>query len=64
MALPEKEYATLPLEIMELRNFSNLFGWTEFVVLIEPRCEKTALRGFRPGATQTGLYSHTRWLDT
>ena len=21
----------------------------------EPRCEKTALRGFRPGPTQTGL---------
>ena len=29
----------------------------------EPRCEKTALRGFRAGPTQTGLYSHTRWLE-
>ena len=28
----------------------------------EPRCEKTGLRGFRPGPTQTGLYSH-RWLE-
>ena len=28
----------------------------------EPRCEKTGLRGFRPGLTQTGLYSHRRWL--
>ena len=28
----------------------------------EPRCEKTCLRGFRPGPTQTGLYSHRRWL--
>ena len=27
-------------------------------VLDEPRCEKTGLRGFRPGPTQTGLYSH------
>ena len=25
---------------------------------IEPRCEKTGLRGFRPGPTQTGLYSN------
>ena len=25
---------------------------------IEPRCEKTGLRGFRPGRTQTGLCSH------
>ena len=29
----------------------------------EPRCEKTSLRGFRPGRTQTGLYNHTRWLE-
>ena len=29
----------------------------------ERRCEKTGLRGFRPGPTQTGLYSHRRWLE-
>ena len=29
--------------------------------MYEPRCEKTGLRGFRPGPTQTGLYSHRRW---
>ena len=29
----------------------------------DPRCEKTGLRGFRPGPTQTGLYSHRRWLE-
>ena len=29
----------------------------------EPRCEKTGLRGFRPGPTQTGVYSHRRWLE-
>ena len=27
-------------------------------VLEEPRCEKTGLRGFRPGPTQTRLYNH------
>ena len=32
-------------------------------VQFEPRCEKTGLRGFRPGPTQTGLYSHRRWLE-
>ena len=26
--------------------------------LYEPRCEKTGLRGFRPGPTKTGLCSH------
>ena len=29
----------------------------------EPRCEKTSLRGFQPGPTQTRLYNHRRWLD-
>ena len=29
----------------------------------EPRCEKTGLRGFRPGPTQTRLYNHSRWLQ-
>ena len=28
------------------------------------RREKTGLRGFRPGPTQTGLYRHRRWLET
>ena len=27
-------------------------------ILYEPCCEKTGLRGFRPGTTQTGLYNH------
>ena len=27
-------------------------------VLYEQRSEKTSLRGFRPGPTQTGMYSH------
>ena len=31
--------------------------------LFEPRCEKNGLRGFRPGPTQTGLYSHKRRLE-
>ena len=29
----------------------------------ELRSEKTGLRGFRPGPTQTGLYSQRRWLE-
>ena len=33
------------------------------VMTLEPRSEKTGLRGFRPGPTQTELYSHRRWLD-
>ena len=29
----------------------------------EPRCEKTGLRGFRPGPTQTGLYKLRKELE-
>ena len=32
-------------------------------LLYEIRCEKSCLRGFRPGPTQTGLYCHRRWLE-
>ena len=30
---------------------------------VEPRCEKTGLRDFRPDPTKTGLYSHRICLD-
>ena len=29
----------------------------------EPRCERTGIWGFRPGLTQTGLYSHRSRLE-
>ena len=44
---------------------------SEYIIIIsnfrrtdEPRCVKTGLQGFRPGLTQTGLYSHRRWLES
>ena len=37
--------------------------WLFCTYLSEPRCEKTGLRGFRPGPTQTGLCSYTRSLE-
>ena len=42
-----------------------VFTDSPFVVarLFEPRREKTGLRGFRPGPTQTGLYSLRTWLE-
>ena len=36
---------------------------SKYKIEIEPRCEKTGLRGFRPGPTQTGLYNSIRWLE-
>ena len=40
-------------------------GSTMFAILSleEPCCEKTGLRDFQPGPTQTRLYDHTRWLE-
>ena len=32
--------------------------------LYEPDGEKTCLQSFRPAPTQTGLYSHRRWLES
>ena len=32
-------------------------------ITYEPRSEKTGLRDFRLGLTQTRLYNHTRWLE-
>ena len=32
-------------------------------LLYEPRCEKSGLRGFRPGPTQTVLYNYRRWQE-
>ena len=46
--------------------------WIEFALIkefvhmlkpYEPRSEKTGLWGFRPGPTQTRLYSHRRLLE-
>ena len=37
------------------------FLLTELVY--KPRCEKTGLRGFRPGQTQSWLYSYRRCLE-
>ena len=49
-------------------NYQNLMHISPLLMVshsltFESRCEKTGLRGFRPGPTQTGLYNHTRWLE-
>ena len=35
----------------------------EMLITCEPRREKTGLRGFRPGPTQTGLYKLRKELE-
>ena len=44
--------------------FANIpYSFADDMAQNKPRCEKTGLRGFRPGPTQTGLYSHRRWFE-
>ena len=50
-------------------NTNDGFSFSRYVVQlihnleIEPCSEKTGLRGFLPGPTQTGLCNYTRWLE-
>ena len=39
-------------------NVDTLYVYGIVSLVFEPRSEKTGLRGFRPGPTQTELYSH------
>ena len=52
---PEKK-----IDIMH--KLSQLFSKGTAVSTFEPCRKKTGLQGFRPGPTQTRLYSHRRWL--
>ena len=47
-------FAEMPYKTPEDSIKANWIG----AALIEPRCEKTGIRGFRPGPTQNGLHSH------
>ena len=40
-----------------------MFACGKEPTIIELRREKTGLRGFRPGLTQTGLYSHRKGCE-
>ena len=55
------KYANLCSLIFFIKLFNS--DMSQITKQIAPRCEKTGLRGFRPGPTQTGLYSHRRWLE-
>ena len=64
---PEEEaylQANSSTSLKEFEQVSSTLGKRHIMLTrsYEPRCEKTGLRGFQPGSTQTGLCSHTRWL--
>ena len=62
--IPNKLITTLKLTLITSnRENCNRNTALEWSVINGPRSEKTGLRGFRPGPTQTGLYSHKRWLE-
>ena len=49
--------------ILSHRKFLYHMSKAQSLLIFEPRREKTSLRGFRPGATRIGLYSHRSRLD-
>ena len=62
------EYVTkkIPVPLRDFTSEPRLIGKESMIYACseyEPQREKTCLRGFRPGLTQTGLYSHRRWLE-
>ena len=58
-----------PRHVLELlgRGKDVVITWSSVDVTLrstfEPRREKTGLRGFRPGPTQTDLYKHRKELE-
>ena len=55
--LCEKKGADQPAKLI------SAFVFSTRIVQYEPRCEKTGLRGFRPGPIQTGLYKLRKELE-
>ena len=54
---------TSSLQCGSVRQRGNTQSLYTGILVCEPGLEKTCLRGFRPGLTQTRLYNHRRWLD-
>ena len=61
------KHSCLKLVFRSILHFSFEAEFTKHFVCIwrifEPRREKTGLRGFRPGPTQTGLYKLRKELE-
>ena len=51
------------LERRTQRAIAELISKDQCNLINEPVHEKTNNLGFRPGLTQTGLYSHRRWSE-
>ena len=49
---------------LALMALNQMITFTATFLLFEPSLEKTANVGFRPGPTQTDLYSHRRELES
>ena len=63
--MKSKRLHVLHLDVTDDSHVSNAVDYVEkhSSGTFEPHHEKTCLRGFRPGPTQTRLYSHRRWLE-
>ena len=57
---PASDYSLSILQMLQ-KNTKNSLTYT---IIFEPQREKTSLPGFRPGLTQTDLYSHRKELES
>ena len=58
-----KTKISLHVSLVVLLNEGKMIEQETYSRLYEPRREKTGLRGFRPGPTQTGLYKLRKELE-
>ena len=61
-----KQRKTLAFKQSPICAFADPIGIKQVIsiaIINEHHCEKIGLLGFRPGPTQTRLYSHRRWLE-
>ena len=57
------EHVTLVTHVTQGYKIAVCENSSSFLPYMEPVHEKTNNFGFRRGPTQTGLYSHRRWLE-
>ena len=62
-SLPPPRPDTVDPDLANAKNLQDFSYLKNKGKLNEPRREKTGLRGFRPGPTQTDLYSHRSGLE-
>ena len=60
---PRHPFMSVQADVFFFSIFAFMVFYRNIEMINEPQREKTCFHGFRPGPTQTGLYSHRRRLE-